>query len=104
MSGLNQTAGGSAKGYIRKHDFVSNTSYCGFATIGSNENESVWSIAKIVVATDVTNAKNSIETKIDNIVIDNESIANEVWEQQPERLKNVSTVETTGEQIANFNI
>jgi hypothetical protein len=52
MSGLSQTAGGSAKGYIRKHDFVSNTSYCGYATIGSNENENVWRIAKIVVATD----------------------------------------------------
>ena len=44
-----------AKNYTRKHDFQNqNTSYCGFAVIGSLENEAVWTIAKIVVATDGT--------------------------------------------------
>jgi hypothetical protein len=57
----------------------------------------------IATATDVQNAKDSIETKIDNIVVDNEAIATEVWNQEPERLKQVSTVETTGDQLAAFN-
>ena len=52
---------------------------------------------------DITNAKDSIETKIDNIVVDNEAIANEVWNQEPERLKQVATVETTGDQLSSFN-
>lgn len=41
-----------AKNYTRKHDFQSNTSYCGYAELGSLENEKVWTIAKIVMATD----------------------------------------------------
>jgi hypothetical protein len=57
----------------------------------------------IATATDVTNAKDSIETKIDNIVVDNDAIAAEVWSQEPERLKQVATVETTGDQLASFN-
>jgi hypothetical protein len=57
----------------------------------------------IATATDVTNAKTEILTAVNDIEIDNEAIANEVWEQQPERLKQVATVETTGEQIASFN-
>jgi DNA-binding transcriptional regulator YbjK len=57
----------------------------------------------IATATDVQNAKDSIETKIDNIVVDNEAIATEVWSQEPERLKQVATVQTTGDQLAAFN-
>jgi hypothetical protein len=38
--------------YIRRHDFVSNVSYCGYAKKGSSEDDSVWTISKIVVATD----------------------------------------------------
>ena len=41
-----------AKNYTRKHDYVSNVSYCGYAELGSLENESVWTISKIVVATE----------------------------------------------------
>jgi hypothetical protein len=52
---------------------------------------------------DITNAKDSIETKIENIVVDNEAIATEVWNQEPERLKQVATVETTGDQLSSFN-
>jgi hypothetical protein len=51
----------------------------------------------------VTNAQTSIENKIDNIVVDNEAISQQVWEDQPERLKQVATVETTGEQLESFN-
>ncbi len=57
----------------------------------------------IATAQNVTDAQNAIETKIDNIVVDNEAIANEVWNQEPERLKQVATVETTGDQLASFN-
>jgi hypothetical protein len=57
----------------------------------------------IATATDLQNAKDSIETQIDNIAVDNEAIAAEVWSQEPERLKKVSTVETTGDQLAAFN-
>jgi hypothetical protein len=57
----------------------------------------------IATATDVQNAKDSIETKIDNIVVDNDAIAAEVWRQEPDRLKQVATVETTGDQLAAFN-
>jgi hypothetical protein len=57
----------------------------------------------IATATDVQNAKDSIETKIDNIVVDNDAIAAEVWSQEPDRLKQVATVETTGDQLASFN-
>ena len=57
----------------------------------------------IATAQNITDAQTAIETKIDNIVVDNEAIANEVWNQEPERLKNVSTVQTTGEQLASFN-
>lgn len=39
-----------ANTYIRRHDFVTNVSYCGYAEEGSLENESVWTISKIVVA------------------------------------------------------
>jgi hypothetical protein len=39
-----------AKTFIRRHDFVTNVSYCGFAVQGSLENQSVWNISKIVVA------------------------------------------------------
>ena len=41
-----------AKNFIRKHDFVTNISYCGYAILGSQEDASVWTIAKIVIATD----------------------------------------------------
>ena len=51
-----------AKTYIRRHDFVSDVSYCGFAEIGSFETDSVWNISKIVVAiegtTTTTHAQN----------------------------------------------
>lgn len=57
----------------------------------------------IAKTSDVTDAKTSIENKIDNIVIDNIAIADEVWNKEPERLKQVATVETTGSQIASFN-
>jgi hypothetical protein len=57
----------------------------------------------IATATDVENAKTEILTAVNDIEIDNEAIANEVWNQEPERLKQVATVETTGEQIASFN-
>jgi hypothetical protein len=57
----------------------------------------------IATATHVENAKTEILTAVNDIEIDNEAIANEVWEQEPERLKQVATVETTGEQIASFN-
>ncbi len=57
----------------------------------------------IATTQNVTDAQTAIETKIDNIVVDNEAIANEVWNQEPERLKQVATVETTGEQLASFN-
>lgn len=40
-----------AKTFIRRHDFVTNVSYCGYAEQGSLETESVWNIAKITVAT-----------------------------------------------------
>ena len=40
-----------AKTYIRRHDFVTNVSYCGYAEQGSLETASVWNIAKITVAT-----------------------------------------------------
>lgn len=40
-----------AKNYIRRHDFVTNVSYCGYAVEGSLETASVWNIAKITVAT-----------------------------------------------------
>jgi hypothetical protein len=43
-----------AKTYIRRHDFVSDVSYCGFAEIGSLETDSVWNISKIVVAIEGT--------------------------------------------------
>lgn len=57
----------------------------------------------IATTQNVTDAQTAIETKIDNIVVDNEAIANEVWNQEPERLKQVATVETTGDQLASFN-
>ena len=51
-----------AKTYIRRHDFVSDVSYCGYAEIGSLETDSVWNISKIVVAiegtTTTTHAQN----------------------------------------------
>jgi hypothetical protein len=40
--------------YIRRHDFVSNVSYCGYAKKGSSEDDSVWTISKIVVAIEGT--------------------------------------------------
>ena len=40
-----------SKTFIRRHDFVTNVSYCGYAEQGSLETESVWNIAKITVAT-----------------------------------------------------
>jgi hypothetical protein len=43
-----------AKTYIRRHDFVTDVSYCGFAEIGSLETDSVWNISKIVVAIEGT--------------------------------------------------
>lgn len=43
-----------AKTFIRRHDFVTNVSYCGYAEQGSLETESVWNIAKITVATEGT--------------------------------------------------
>lgn len=40
-----------ALNYVRKHDFVSsNTSYCGFAELGTLTSEVGWTISKIVVA------------------------------------------------------
>lgn len=40
-----------AKNYVRQHDFVSsNTSYCGFAELGTLTSEVGWTISKIVVA------------------------------------------------------
>ena len=57
----------------------------------------------IATTTDVENAKTEILEAVNNIQIDNEAIATEVWNQEPERLKQVATVETTGEQIASFN-
>jgi hypothetical protein len=51
-----------AKTYIRRHDFVTDVSYCGYAEIGSLETDSVWNISKIVVAiegtTTTTHAQN----------------------------------------------
>ena len=43
-----------AKNFIRRHDFVSNVSYCGYAEEGSLETDSVWNISKITVATEGT--------------------------------------------------
>ncbi len=43
-----------AKTFIRRHDFVTNVSYCGYAEQGSLETDSVWNISKIVVATEGT--------------------------------------------------
>ena len=45
------TAGKDAINYIRRHDFVSNVSYCGYAKKNSLETEAKWTISKIVVAT-----------------------------------------------------
>lgn len=44
-------AGQDAINYIRRHDFVTNVSYCGYAKRLSEEDASVWHISKIVVAT-----------------------------------------------------
>jgi hypothetical protein len=57
----------------------------------------------IATATNVTNAKDEIIAEIGNIDVDNVAIANEVWDQEPERLKKVATVESTGEQIEALN-
>ena len=46
------TAGKDAINYIRRHDFVSNVSYCGYAKRLSSEDAPVWTISKITVATD----------------------------------------------------
>jgi hypothetical protein len=46
------TAGQDAINYIRRHDFVSNVSYCGYAKKNSLETEAKWTISKIAVATD----------------------------------------------------
>lgn len=51
-----------AKTFIRRHDFVTNVSYCGYAELGSLETDSVWNISKIVVSvegsTTITRATN----------------------------------------------
>lgn len=39
------------KNFIRRHDFVTNVSYCGYAEQGSLETASVWNITKLVIAT-----------------------------------------------------
>ena len=46
------TAGKDAINYIRRHDFVTNVSYCGYAKRLSSEDTPVWTISKIEVATD----------------------------------------------------
>ena len=46
------TAGKDAINYIRRHDFVTNVSYCGYAKRLSSEDAPVWTISKIAVATD----------------------------------------------------
>ena len=46
------TAGQDAINYIRRHDYVTNVSYCGYAKRLSLEDAPVWHISKIVVATD----------------------------------------------------
>jgi hypothetical protein len=38
------------KSYIRRHDFVTNVSYCGYAVLGSLDNQSVWNISKITIS------------------------------------------------------
>jgi hypothetical protein len=40
--------------YIRRHDFVTNVSYCGYAKKNSLETEAKWTISKIVVAIEGT--------------------------------------------------
>jgi hypothetical protein len=57
----------------------------------------------IATATNVTNAKDEIIAEIGNIDVDNVAIANEVWDQEPERLKKVATVDSTGEQLEALN-
>lgn len=52
MGVTNQGFTAKTKEYIKKHDYVDNTSYCGYAVAGSLEDASVWQISKIVVATD----------------------------------------------------
>jgi len=48
------TAGKDAINYIRRHDFVTNVSYCGYAKKNSLETEAKWTISKIVVAIEGT--------------------------------------------------
>jgi hypothetical protein len=36
--------------YDKRQDFQSPYSYCGYATYGSSENDSVWKITRIIVA------------------------------------------------------
>lgn len=43
-----------AKNFIRRHDFVTNVSYCGYAEEGALESADVWNISKITVATEGT--------------------------------------------------
>jgi hypothetical protein len=71
-----------------KTDILVNTDLTGIATTSDIEN----------AKTEILEAVNDIE-----IEIDTEAIATEVWDKEPERLKQVATVETTGEQIASFN-
>ena len=40
--------------YIRRHDFLTNVSYCGYAEEGALESADVWNISKITVATEGT--------------------------------------------------
>jgi hypothetical protein len=51
---------------------------------------------------DVAALGDAIDIKLADVPT-KEEISTEVWENQPERLTRVSTVETTGDQIAAFN-
>jgi hypothetical protein len=50
----------------------------------------------IATSVNVTTAKNEMIAEVNGVAVD-------VWSQEPERLKNVATVETTGDQLASFN-
>jgi hypothetical protein len=45
------------KTFIRRHDFVANASYCGYAETESLETASVWNITKILIAVDGSTTK-----------------------------------------------
>jgi exo-beta-1,3-glucanase (GH17 family) len=46
-----------AKTFIRRHDFVANASYCGYAETESLETAPVWNITKILIAVDGSTTK-----------------------------------------------